>query len=34
MANYVKLKAEGTYTVKAVDALGNVSETFTVTIDK
>ncbi len=31
-ANFVKLKAKGTHTVKAVDMLGNVSEVFTVTI--
>ena len=33
-ANFVKLRAAGTYTVKAVDMLGNVSEEFTVTISK
>ncbi len=33
-ANFVKLKASGTFTVKAVDMLGNVSEVFTVTIAK
>ena len=33
-ANFVKLKASGTYTVKAVDMMGNVSEVFTVTIKK
>lgn len=33
-ANFVKLRASGTYTVKAVDMLGNVSEVFTVTIAK
>ncbi len=33
-ANFVKLKAEGTYTVRVVDAVGNVSEPFVVTIDK
>lgn len=33
-ANFVKLKASGTYTVKAVDMLGNVSEAFTVTISR
>lgn len=33
-ANFVKLVAEGTYEVKATDALGNVSRTFKVTIDK
>lgn len=31
-ANFVKLKAKGTFTVKAVDTLGNESEVFTVTI--
>ncbi|MFQ8600287.1 MAG: hypothetical protein ACLSAP_06680 [Oscillospiraceae bacterium] len=31
-ANFVKLKAKGTHTVKAIDMLGNVSEVFTVTI--
>ncbi len=31
-ANFVKLKAKGTFTVKAVDMLGNESEAFTVTI--
>ena len=31
-ANFVKLKAAGTHTVQAMDALGNLSETFTVTI--
>ena len=33
-ANFVKLKADGVYTVQAVDLLGNPSETFTVTIQK
>ena len=34
IANFVKLRAEGTYTVKAMDELGNVSEPFVVVIDK
>lgn len=33
-ANFVKLRADGVYTVQAVDMLGNVSEAFTVTIRK
>ena len=33
-ANYVKLKAAGAHTVQVMDALGNLSETFTVTIEK
>ncbi|MFQ8601020.1 MAG: beta-N-acetylglucosaminidase domain-containing protein, partial [Oscillospiraceae bacterium] len=34
IANFVKLRAEGAYTVKAVDELGNESEPFVVVIDK
>ena len=33
-ANFIKFKDPGTYTVKAVDALGNVSEVFVITIEK
>ncbi len=33
-ANFVKLKADGVFTVQAVDLLGNVSETITITIQK
>ncbi|MFQ8599211.1 MAG: hypothetical protein ACLSAP_00485 [Oscillospiraceae bacterium] len=33
-ANFVKLRANGTYTVQAVDLLGNRSEVFTVTVQK
>lgn len=33
-ANFVKLKAAGAHTVQVMDALGNLSETFTVTIEK